>query len=80
MGIPDVDGCRSNGLTLFGLQSRFGDTLGQTTWNLSSVSPKRDWSFKRVDVENWPNSRTAVSFRGETILITSVLFQKRDCS
>ena len=36
-------------LTLLGLQSRFGDNLGQTTWNLRGVSPKRDWSSKRVN-------------------------------
>ena len=29
-------------LTLLGLQSRFGDNLGQITWNLSALSPKRD--------------------------------------
>ena len=37
------------GLTLLGLQSRLGDNLGQTTWNLSGVSPKRDWSLARVN-------------------------------
>ena len=36
-------------LTLLGLQSRFGDNSGQTTLNLSGVSPKRDWSSKRVN-------------------------------
>ena len=36
-------------LTLLGLQSRFGDNLGQNTWNLTVVSPKRDWSSKRVN-------------------------------
>ena len=35
-------------LTLLGLQSRFGDNLGQATWKLAGVSPKRDWSSKRV--------------------------------
>ena len=35
-------------LTLLGLQSRFGDNSGQTTLNLTGVSPKRDWSSKRV--------------------------------
>ena len=43
VGIPTI-----LGLTLLGLQSRFGDNLGQTTWNLTGVSPKRDWSSKRV--------------------------------
>ena len=37
-------------LTFLGLQSRFGDNLRQTTWNLTGVSPKRDWSAKRVNV------------------------------
>ena len=36
--------------TLLGLQSRFGDNLGQSTWNLTGASPKRDWSSKRL----WP--------------------------
>ena len=35
-------------LTLLGLQSRFGDNRGQITWNLSALSPKRDWSSKGV--------------------------------
>ena len=37
-------------LTLLEPQSRFGDNLGQTTWNLTGgVSPKkRDWSSKGV--------------------------------
>ena len=35
-------------LTLLGLQSRFGDNWGQITWNLSALSPKRDWSSKGV--------------------------------
>ena len=35
-------------LTLLGLQSRFGDNWGQITWNLSCMSPKRDWSSKGV--------------------------------
>ena len=33
-------------LTLLGPRSRFGDNGGQTTWNLSCVSPTRDWSSK----------------------------------
>ena len=36
-------------LTLLGLQSRFGDNWGQTTWNLTGLSPKRDWGSKRVN-------------------------------
>ena len=35
-------------LTLLALQSRFVDSLGQTTLNLTVVSPKRDWISKRV--------------------------------
>ena len=35
-------------LTLLEPQSRFGDNWGQLTWNLSGLSPKRDWSSKRV--------------------------------
>ena len=35
-------------LTLLEPQSHFGDNLGQTTWNLTGVSPKRDWSSKGV--------------------------------
>ena len=35
-------------LTLSGLQSRFGDNWGQVTWNLSGLSPKRDWSSRGV--------------------------------
>ena len=35
-------------LTLLGPQPRFGDNWGQITWNLSGVSPKRDWSSKMV--------------------------------
>ena len=35
-----------SGLTLLGLQSRFGDNCGQTTWNSGALSPKRDWSSK----------------------------------
>ena len=31
-----------------GLQSRFGNNSGQTTWNLNGVSPKRDRSSKRA--------------------------------
>ena len=38
----------TNHLTILGLQSRFGDKVGQTTWNLTGVSPNRDWSSKRV--------------------------------
>ena len=36
-------------LTLLGLQSRFGGNWGQITWNLIGLSPKRDWSSKRVN-------------------------------
>ena len=36
-------------LTPLGLQSRFGDNLGKTTWNLTGMSPKRDWGSKRVN-------------------------------
>ena len=32
---------------LLGLQSRFGDNWGQNTWNLSVLSPKRDWGSKK---------------------------------
>ena len=39
-------------LTLLEPQSRFGDNLGQTTWNLTGVSPKRDWSSKGVNTIN----------------------------
>ena len=35
-------------LTLSGPQYHFGDNWGQITWNLSGVSPKWDWSSKRV--------------------------------
>ena len=38
-------------LTLLELQSRFGDNWGQITWNLSALSPKRDWSSKGVKRE-----------------------------
>ena len=31
-------------LTPIGPQSRFGDNWGQSTWNVSALSPKRDWS------------------------------------
>ena len=37
--------------TLLGLQSRFGDNWRQITYNLSGLSPKRDWSSKRVNLE-----------------------------
>ena len=37
-----------NGLTLLGLQSRFGGNWGQITWNLTALSPHRDWSSKGV--------------------------------
>ena len=36
-------------LTLLELQSRFGENWGQITWNLSALSPKRDWSSKGVN-------------------------------
>ena len=36
-------------LTLLGLQSRFGDNWGQITWNLTALSPHRDWSSKGVN-------------------------------
>ena len=39
-------------LTLLELQSRFGDTWGQITWNWSALSPKRDWSSKGVKKQN----------------------------
>ena len=35
-------------LTLLALQSRFGDNWGRIPWSLSCLSPKRDWSSKRV--------------------------------
>ena len=35
--------------TLLGLQSRFGDNWRQISLNLSGLSPKRDWSTKRVN-------------------------------
>ena len=55
-------------LTRLGLQSRFGDNLGQTTWDLTGVSPKRDWSSKRVKElhaapENWLQQKTTSSRR-----------------
>ena len=37
-------------LTLLGLQSRVGDNWGQITRNMSGLSPKRDWSSKRVGI------------------------------
>ena len=40
-------------LTLLGLQSRFGDNWGQLTWNLTGLSPKRDWSSKRDNTCFW---------------------------
>ena len=39
---------RDCSLTLLGLQSCLGDNLGQTTWNLTGVSPKRDCGTKSV--------------------------------
>ena len=36
-------------LTLLELQSRFGDNWGHITWNVSALSPKRDWSSKGVN-------------------------------
>ena len=36
-------------LTRLELQSHFGDNWGHTTWNLSGLSPKRDWSSERVN-------------------------------
>ena len=39
-------------LTLLGLQSRFGDNWRQFTWNLSGLSPKRDWSSKRHETRS----------------------------
>ena len=41
-------------LTLLELQSRFGDNWGHITWNVSALSPKRDWSSKGV--KNGTNS------------------------
>ena len=44
---------RTGRLTLLGPQFRFGDNWGQITWNLTGVSPERDWSSsKRVRVAN----------------------------
>ena len=37
-----------------GLQSRFGDNWRQITLNLSGLSPKRDWSSKRVKTRRPP--------------------------
>ena len=46
---PLQRGCKNKlRLTLLGLQSRFGDNWGQIAWNLSALSPKRDWSSKGV--------------------------------
>ena len=36
-------------LTLSGPQSHFLDNWGQITWNFSSMSPNRDWGYKRVN-------------------------------
>ena len=38
----------SHSLSLLGPQSHSGDNWGQITWNLSALSPKRDWSSKEV--------------------------------
>ena len=40
-------------LTLLGLLSRFVGDWGQIIWNLSALSPKRDWSSKGVNRENY---------------------------
>ena len=55
-------------------QSRFGGNLGQITWSLSALSPKRDWSSKGVNP-----LRTAFPFWGQTSQITTSLPPKRDC-
>ena len=44
-------------LTLLGLQSRFGDNWGEITWNLSALSPKRDWSSKKKLSDTEDNDR-----------------------
>ena len=41
-------GVSTNPLTLLELQSHFGDNWGQITWNVSALSPKRDWSSREV--------------------------------
>ena len=67
------------GLTLLGPQSRFGDKWGQTTWNLTGVSPKRDWSCKRVKACHLFTyyCTTATSFRGQTTWNHTRKFQQR---
>ena len=39
--------------TLLVLQPRSGDNWGQITWNLSALSPKRDWSSKGVKYNSY---------------------------
>ena len=50
-------------LTLLGLHFRFGDNWGQLTWILRGLSPKRDWSPKRVKRENGVTLATASESR-----------------
>ena len=47
---------------------------GQTTWNLSGLSPKRDCSSERVNP-----FRTAVPFWGQITSNLTGLSPKRDC-
>ena len=55
---------RISHLTLLGLQSRFGDNLGQTSRNLTGVSPKRDWGSKRdaLYIKFTPSCTMALEF------------------
>ena len=54
-------------LTLLGLQSRFGDNLGQATWKLSGVSPKRDCGSKIMQVVRVPTRQNELLLRGTTV-------------
>ena len=56
-------------LTLLEPQSRFGDNWGQHTWNLSGLSPKRDWSSKRFFLP------VDTSTSGVMCLLSCVLFR-----
>ena len=46
-------------LTPLGLQYRFGGNWGQITWNLSGLSPKRDWSSEGLSQEDQPELASA---------------------
>ena len=64
---------RGNIKTLLEPQSRFGDNWGQITWNLSGVSPKRDWSSKRV---NTSTTEEVVSSRLNPTWYTIIAYAK----